>query len=144
MRDPNAITKSRRERVEITLLSTPAIIIFLGFVIFPVFMAVYYGLFKWKGFGSPSSNGQFIGIDNFVLILKDPVFQKAVGHNFFIAVMSLIIQIPLAILFALLLNQKFKGRGLIRTLIFVPYVISEVIVGTGWSLMLQSLSLIHI
>lgn len=138
MRDPNAITKSRRERVEITLLSTPAIIIFLGFVIFPVFMAVYYGLFKWKGFGSPSSNGQFIGIDNFVLILKDPVFQKAVGHNFFIAVMSLIIQIPLAILFALLLNQKFKGRGLIRTLIFVPYVISEVIVGTGWSLMLQS------
>lgn len=138
MRDPNAITKSRRERAEITLLSTPAIIIFLGFVIFPVFMAVYYGLFKWKGFGSPSSNGQFIGIDNFVLILKDPVFQKAVGHNFFIAVMSLIIQIPLAILFALLLNQKFKGRGLIRTLIFVPYVISEVIVGTGWSLMLQS------
>ena len=38
---------------------------------------------------------------------------------------------------ALLLNQKFKGRGLIRTLIFVPYVVSEVIVGTGWSLLLQ-------
>ena len=50
---------------------------------------------------------------------------------------SLVIQAPLAILFALLLNQKFKGRGLIRTLIFVPYVVSEVIVGTGWSLLLQ-------
>ena len=52
--------------------------------------------------------------------------------------MSLVIQGPLAILFALLLNQKFKGRALIRTLIFVPYVVSEVIVGTGWSLMLQT------
>ena len=50
---------------------------------------------------------------------------------------GMIKQAPLAILIALLLNQKFKGRGLIRTLIFVPYVVSEVIVGTGWSLLLQ-------
>jgi multiple sugar transport system permease protein/raffinose/stachyose/melibiose transport system permease protein len=39
---------------------------------------------------------------------------------------------------ALLLNQKIRGRSIIRVLIFVPYVISEVIVGTGWSLMLQT------
>ena len=53
-------------------------------------------------------------------------------------VASLVIQGPLAILFALLLNQRFKGRALIRTLIFVPYVVSEVIVGTGWGLILQT------
>ncbi len=52
--------------------------------------------------------------------------------------MSLVVQMPLAVLFALLINQKMKGRALIRTLIFVPYVISEVIVGTGWSLILQT------
>jgi len=52
-------------------------------------------------------------------------------------VLSLIIQGPLAILVALLLNQKIRGRALIRVLLFVPYVISEVIVGTGFSLMLQ-------
>nr|WP_255433525.1 sugar ABC transporter permease [Tessaracoccus sp. MC1865] len=45
---------------------------------------------------------------------------------------------PIAIGFALLLNQQVRGRSLIRVLIFVPYVIAEVIVGTGWSLMLQS------
>lgn len=138
MRDPNRTDNHRRQGVEIALLSLPATVIFLGFVIFPVFMAVYYGLFKWKGFGSPSTNGKYVGLENYILILKDPIFQQAIGHNFFIAIMSLIIQMPLAILFALLLNQKFKGRGLIRTLIFVPYVISEVIVGTGWSLLLQS------
>ena len=59
-------------------------------------------------------------------------------HNFLIVVLSLVIQGPLAIILALLLNQKIRGRSIIRVLIFVPYVISEVIVGTGWSLMLQA------
>ncbi|RYQ22058.1 sugar ABC transporter permease [Bifidobacterium pseudolongum subsp. pseudolongum] len=126
-----------RQRFEVGVLSVPALIMFIGFVILPVFMAAYYGFYKWKGFGKPNVNGQFVGLDNYRIILTDPNFQQALGHTLFIAVMSLIIQGPLAILFALLLNQKFKGRGLIRTLIFVPYVVSEVIIGTGWSLMLQ-------
>ena len=69
--------------------------------------------------------------------MQDPTFRDAVVHNFAIVVLSLVLQGPIAILFALLLNQKFRGRSLIRVLIFVPYVISEVIVGTGWSLMMQ-------
>ena len=52
--------------------------------------------------------------------------------------LSLVIQGPVALVLALLLNQKIRGRSIIRVLIFVPYVISEVIVGTGWSLMLQA------
>ena len=52
--------------------------------------------------------------------------------------MSLVIQGPVAVAMALLLNQKMRGRSIIRVLIFVPYVISEVIVGTGWSLMLAT------
>ena len=59
-------------------------------------------------------------------------------HNVFIVVLSLVIQGPRRRCCALLLNQKMRGRSIIRVLIFVPYVISEVIVGTGWSLMLQT------
>ena len=59
-------------------------------------------------------------------------------HNFVIVILSLVLQGPAAVLLALLLNQKMRGRSLVRVLIFVPYVISEVIVGTGWSLMLQT------
>ena len=99
-----------RRNVEIFVLSAPAILLFVCFVILPIVLGAYYGFYQWKGYGLPSKTGKF-------------------G--------SLVIQAPLAILFALLLNQKFKGRGLIRTLIFVPYVVSEVIVGTGWSLLLQ-------
>lgn len=124
-----------RKRAEIALLSGPAILIFLAFVIFPVVMAAYYGFFKWKGYGPPT---EFIGLQNYQTILQDPTFHDALQHNAFIVVMSLVMQGPAAVILALLLNQKIRGRSLIRVLIFVPYVISEVIVGTGWSLMLQT------
>ncbi|HEY3437269.1 MAG TPA: sugar ABC transporter permease [Actinotalea sp.] len=124
-----------RKRLEIALLTGPAIIVFLTFVIFPVIMAAYYGFYRWKGFGPPTD---FVGLGNYLIIFKDSSFHEALMHNGFIVVLSLVIQGPAAVALALLLNQKMRGRSLIRVLIFVPYVISEVIVGTGWSLMLQT------
>jgi raffinose/stachyose/melibiose transport system permease protein len=120
---------------EIAVLTGPAIIVFLTFVIVPVLLAGYYGFFKWKGFGPPTN---FVGLDNYLIILKDSAFHDALFHNAFIVVVSLIIQGPAAVALALLLNQKMRGRSVVRVLIFVPYVVSEVIVGTGWSLMLAT------
>jgi raffinose/stachyose/melibiose transport system permease protein len=124
-----------QKRLEIFLLAGPAITIFLAFVIMPVLLAAYYGFFRWKGFGPPTD---FVGLDNYKTILTDPAFHDALRHNAFIVVMSLVIQAPFAVGLALLLNQKMRGRSLVRVLIFVPYVIAEVIVGTGWSLMLST------
>ena len=93
-----------RRNVEIFVLSAPAILLFVCFVILPIVLGAYYGFYQWKGYGVPSKTGKFVGLQNYITALKDPAFQ---------------------------------ARGLIRTLIFVPYVVSEVIVGTGWSLLLQ-------
>ncbi|MFD9541890.1 carbohydrate ABC transporter permease [Streptomyces sp. NPDC060022] len=122
-------------RLEIAVLSAPAIIMFLTFVILPVALAAFYGFYRWKGYGAPTD---WVGLDNYKLILTDPAFQQVLWHTFLILVLSLVIQGPFAIVLALLLNQKIRGRSFIRVLIFVPYVVSEVIVGTGWSLMLQT------
>src|SRR5450830_904121 len=124
-----------RKRFEVALLTGPAIIIFVTFVILPVGMAAYYGFYKWKGYGPPTD---FVGFKNYVTIFKDSSFHEALQHNGMIVVLSLIIQGPVAVVMALLINQKMRGRSLLRVLIFVPYVVSEVIVGTGWSLMLQT------
>ena len=124
-----------RKRLEITLLAGPAIVVFVGFVIFPVIMAGYYGFFRWKGYG-PATD--FVGLENYLIIFQDSAFHDVLRHNGFILVLSLVIQGPIAVILALLLNQKIRGRSLIRVLIFVPYIISEVIVGIGWSLMLQT------
>jgi raffinose/stachyose/melibiose transport system permease protein len=122
-------------RGEIALLAGPAVLVFLAFVIFPVVMAAYYGFFSWKGYGPPTD---FIGLQNYATILTDPAFHEALKHNLFIVVMSIVIQGPVAILLALLLNRKMRGQSVIRVLIFVPYVIAEVVVATGWSLMLAT------
>ena len=124
-----------RMRVEIAVLSGPAVLVFLAFVIFPVALAAYYGFYRWHGYGAPSD---WVGLNNYKLIFTDPAFQQVLRHNGLILVLSLVIQGPVAIALALLLNQKIRGRTVIRVLIFVPYIISEVIVGTGWSLLLQS------
>ena len=132
---PRARKRGRgRQRLEIALLTSPAIIVFVGLVIFPVILAAYYGFYRWQGYGAPTD---WVGFNNYKVIFTDPSFQRALEHNALIVVLSLVIQGPAAILLALLLNQKIRGRALIRVLIFVPYVISEVIVGTGFSLMLQ-------
>ncbi|OIH96169.1 carbohydrate ABC transporter permease [Curtobacterium sp. MCBA15_001] len=124
-----------RTRAEIAVLAGPAVVMFVGFVILPVALAAYYGFYKWQGYGAPVD---FVGLQNYTIIFTDPDFRGVLWHNLFIVVGSLLVQGPIAIVVALLLNQRIRGRGLIRVLIFVPYVISEVIVGTGWSLMLQT------
>jgi len=110
-----------RLRLEIALLTGPAIIVFVGLVIFPIALAAYYGFYKWQGYGAPTD---WVGLNNYKLIFTDPDFHRVLLHNGLIVVASLVIQGPLAILLALLLNQKIRGRSLIRILIFVPFVIS--------------------
>lgn len=123
------------QRLEVAALTGPALLMFLGFVIFPVLLAGYYGFYRWKGFGAPTD---FVGFDNYVTILQDELFHEALSHNAQIVVLSLVLQGPIALVLALLLNQRMRGQSLIRVLIFVPYVIAEVIVATAWSLMLQT------
>ncbi|MCS5717205.1 sugar ABC transporter permease [Herbiconiux sp. CPCC 205763] len=138
---PAPVRKQPRKRIswttrlEIALLAGPALVIFVAFVIFPVVVAGYYGFFSWQGYG-PAVD--FVGLRNYITILQDPSFHAALLHNGMIAVLSLVFQGPVAILLALLLNRRLRGQSIIRVLIFVPYVISEVVVGTGWSLMLQT------
>lgn len=126
---------SGRQKLEIALFTGPAVLIFVAFVIGPVLLAAYYGFYKWNGFGSPTD---FVGLRNYTRIITDPKFQAALLHNGFIVALSLLIQGPLAILFALLMNRKIKGRSIIRILIFIPWVVAEVIAATGWKLMLAT------
>lgn len=126
---------SVRQRWEIALFAGPAVLLFVVFVIGPVLLAAYYGFYKWNGFGPPTD---FVGMQNYTKILTDPKFQAALLHNGVIVVLSLLIQGPLAILFALLMNRRIKGRSLIRILIFIPWVVAEVIAATGWKLMLAT------
>ena len=65
------------------------------------------------------------------------MFQKAIGHNLIIVALSLLVQLPLSIGLALLLNRRLHGRALLRLVVFAPYVLSEAITAVIWLLLLQ-------
>jgi ABC-type sugar transport system permease subunit len=123
-----------RKRAELALLLGPALVLFVGFVLLPIGIAAYYSVHEWNGFGPID---EFVGLDNYTRAFEDPVFRGAIGHNLIIAGLSLLIQLPLSIALALLLNRNLRGRGLLRLVVFAPYVLSEAITAVLWLLMLQ-------
>lgn len=111
----------------------PALAVYTTFVLLPIVLAAVFSFFNWTGLGPLD---RFIGVENYVRALTDPAFLGALGNNIKIVVLSLIVQGPIAVAIALLLNRPLRGRTIIRTLIFVPYVLSEVIAGLAFRLML--------
>ncbi len=130
---------------EITLFAGPALAMFFVFVVYPVLSAVRYSFYKWNGV-EHFSDAEFIGLDNYRRALfgkgifkaayTDP-FLTALSHNFFVIGLSMAIQLPLALVIALILNRRFRGRSVIRLIIFAPYVLSEVITGVMWFVILD-------
>ncbi|MCG5212780.1 sugar ABC transporter permease [Streptosporangium sp. KLBMP 9127] len=121
----------RRPRVRrlttILLFLLPALVLFCLLVLAPILLAGYASLFKWNGFGVLPTN--FIGFDNFTRLFADEIFLGDLWRGFLLILMSVVIQLPLALAIAMLLNQRMRGRALYRLLFFAPYVLSEVIAG---------------
>jgi raffinose/stachyose/melibiose transport system permease protein len=124
---------SRSRWLTIGLFLLPALIVYSLLVILPIAQAIFYSLYKWNGLGPPTD---FVGLDNFARALADQVFRGAVWHNILIVLLSLTVQIPFALWLALMLNARFRGRTLLRLIFFAPYVISEVITGIVFRLLL--------
>ncbi|MBN1174682.1 MAG: sugar ABC transporter permease [Micromonosporaceae bacterium] len=80
---------------------------------------------KWNGYST--SPMEFIGLDNFRRMIGDDVFIGDLAHGGILIVLSLVIQLPMALGLAMLLNQKMRGRAVYRVVFFAPYVLSEVV-----------------
>jgi len=117
------------------LFLLPATVLFGLLVLAPIAVAGYTSLFKWNGFGSPTN---FVGLNNFSRMLNDKVFTGDLEHGLILIVLSVLIQLPLALGIALLLNQKLRGRAVFRLLFFAPYVLSEVIAGVLFTMVFSA------
>ncbi|HEX6618931.1 MAG TPA: sugar ABC transporter permease, partial [Solirubrobacteraceae bacterium] len=123
-----------RKWVAIALFLAPALALYCLLVVAPIFQAFHYSGYKWNGLSSPTN---FVGLDNFKRAFQDDVFRGALKHNGIIVALSLAVQLPFALGIAWILNQRLKGRALLRVLFFAPFVLSEVVAAVVWSLMLQ-------
>ncbi len=79
----------------------PAAVVYIGLVLLPVVQAVYYSFWRWNGLGPLQD---FIGLANYARVLNDRMFLGALGHNLQLVVLSLLIQLPLALGLALLIR----------------------------------------
>ncbi len=119
----------------IFLFLLPGLVIFLIFVIYPIFRSIYFSTFDWNGLGPAVDN---VGIQNYKDILTDKVFLKSIINVLIIIVLSLGIQLPLALLLATLVGRDLPGRAVYRTIFFLPYVLSEVNAAIMWMLLFNA------
>lgn len=115
---------------KIVIFMAPAIILFVGILVAPIFMSAYYSLFDWKGYGPKT----FIGLDNYKELFTSANigFMKAFGNACILAVISVLIQLPLALFFALVLGKGRKGERGFLSVFFLPVLISTVVIGQLW------------
>ncbi|MNZ64937.1 Lactose transport system permease protein LacF [compost metagenome] len=119
---------SLRSRSFVIMALLPALLIFIIFAIVPIFWSAYYGFFQWQGLAA----AKLIGLDNYRMILEDPVFWRALKNNLILVVSAVIGQVSVALLLSLFLLKNTMFNRLMRSAVFLPMVLSTVVVGLIW------------
>ncbi|WP_219838419.1 carbohydrate ABC transporter permease [Paenibacillus sp. R14(2021)] len=108
---------------------------FIGFAVFglaPILYTLYLSFMKWDGFNDPV----YVGIANYTRLLHDSFFYQTIGNSLLIWILSNAPQLILAMLLALVLNEKFiRGKHFFRAVYFFPHIITPVTLGVIFSLM---------
>lgn len=121
--------KALNNRKFIMMGLLPALVVYAVFVFVPVIWSTYYGFFDWSGIGEAT----FIGFNNYVEIFRDPVFWTALKNNIIFILASVFGQLPIALLVAILVVKKSGMLSrFIRTAVFMPMVLSTVVIGMIW------------
>lgn len=128
--------------------AAPWMIGFLVFGLYPMLMTLYYSFTKFNILQPP----QWIGFANYTHMLNDPLFWKSIYNTLYITVIGVPLSIILGIGAAVLLNQKVRGVGVFRTLIYLPSIVPPVAVAIVWMFILNPdygllngiLSLLHV
>ncbi|WP_235775563.1 MULTISPECIES: carbohydrate ABC transporter permease [Paenibacillus] len=133
----NQLPYTRRKRWTIHLFPLPALAIYLTFIIYPIIAAFSYSLYDWSGIRKLD----FIGLSNFVdLFTMEPfntMFTNALKHNLLYFALEMIVQNGIAFLLAYLIYQRVKGSGLLKIAYFLPRLLSVIVVGFLWKLILN-------
>jgi raffinose/stachyose/melibiose transport system permease protein len=111
----------------------PALLIYGLFALYPMVDALWLSFFDWDGV---SADREWVGLENYVQIFtRDPVFWTAVQNSLVWVVLSLIIPTAIGLAFAVALDQKLRGRNVLRAALYLPAIIASIAVATMWSWM---------
>jgi sn-glycerol 3-phosphate transport system permease protein len=111
------------------LLLTPAAILLIGFTHYPTVATLIDSFFST---GTAIRPSRFVGIDNYRLMVDDPIFWKVLGNNLWFALGTIPTSVALAIVMALWVNRRLPGRSIVRMAYFTPTVLPMIAVANIW------------
>ncbi len=121
------------------LFIAPAAVLFTIFVLYPMVTAVSYSMFSWRG----TSQEEFVGLANFVQLFTAEPYRSSVprafGHNLLMFGGAMIVQNSVGLFFAVILHRRARSRRFFQVLYTMPYLVSPLVVGYLWSLLLSPL-----
>ncbi|MGD1815608.1 MAG: carbohydrate ABC transporter permease [Pleomorphochaeta sp.] len=113
----------------IFLFLLPVLILFTAFFIYPLTYVIVTSLTKWNGFTTP----EFIKFGNYKYLFGDEYFRLSLRNNIVWAIVLGFIQVPMACIMAMILARRPKGWKVLRTVYFLPNVISQVALAMMWT-----------
>ncbi|GMA60464.1 sugar ABC transporter permease [Alicyclobacillus fastidiosus] len=131
-RPKRGLSERQEERMFWVFIS-PWVIGFLAFSGGPIIASLFLSFTKYNVMSAPV----FVGLKNFIDLFQDPIFYKSLGVTLYYTVLSVPFDIVLALLLAVLLNQKVKGQAFFRTIFYAPSIVSGVAISFLWSWLLN-------
>jgi raffinose/stachyose/melibiose transport system permease protein len=123
------MNKALRNPLVFILFVIPALVLFFVFFIYPIFSSIYYSFTSWNGV---SDTVKYTGLANFRKALGDDRFWVSVKNNGWFILFSVFIQVPLIVFFSLLIANVKKLKGLYKTAVFMPSIMSTAVIGILW------------
>lgn len=110
-----------KKKLEPWFFSAPALLVYIFIVIVPIIWSVAFSLFEYNGIGAM----HFTGLENYMLMFRDPVFWESVRNNLFFMVVSTVVQMIVGLALAIILSNIKRGANILRVVYFIPCIISS-------------------
>ncbi|MDD2970915.1 MAG: sugar ABC transporter permease [Lachnospiraceae bacterium] len=126
----------RGEKMAGSIMSLPAVLLLLAFLVVPIIYTIYYSFFKYQVMRPDSIT--FHGITNYLKLFGDKDFWVALKNTVYFTVLVVPIQCVLALALAMLVTSKRRGVSIFRTMYFSPQVTSMVVIAILWTILYNS------
>lgn len=126
-----SIVAKHRESLAAWTMLTPALLVTLVFALYPVLDSFWLSLHHIF-IGIPSLGRSFIGLENYLNLLQDPVSHQALFVTLAFVLLSTVLEVACGLVIALVIHERFPGRGLVRAAILIPWAIPTVVASQLW------------
>lgn len=125
--------KKKNDTLRAVIFLAPALLLIFCFTIIPIAEAVYTSFHATRY----AVVGEFVGIDNYISVMTENEGWKNIINSIEYVVLSLLLALPIGVAIGSLLNRKIKGIAILRTLIVIPWILSQTVTALLWGWLLN-------